>query len=195
MNIRDFLNALHPIPDAEIRKAMPLFYPRNLKAKETMIQVGETPTEIGVVEKGILRSVYSNDKGQEYVKGFIGVGQFVGPYVSLLMGEKSNLYIQAIEDSSLLCIKFTNLLQLYESHPAWQSMGRKVAETLLVQREKRTVQRLMLSATERYERFLSDFPTLIDRVPQLQIASYLGITPVALSRIRKNIKDDAMSKS
>jgi len=80
------------------------------------------------------------------------------------------------------------LQELYDRHPVWERIGRIKAERLAIQKEFREKEFLLDTAETRYRRFLKEFPDLTDRIPQYYIASYLGITDVALSRIRKKMK-------
>ena len=183
--LRIELNKLSPIPDEIWQKSVPFFYIKTFESQEYFQTPDVDPFEIGLVGDGLLRAFFTGANGKQMVKMFAGPGNFIGAYAALLSKTQSKLSIITEKKSFLFCIRFNDLEKLYKMHACWQEIGRKAAEQLLLNRERREYELLMLSALERYEAFLKEFPDLIDQVPQWQIASYLGITPVALSRIRK----------
>ena len=93
----------------------------------------------------------------------------------------------ALMDSELLVIRFRDFEALFDRHACWERVGRKIAEGMFISKERRERELLMLSAEERYRLFLGRYKHLEKRIPQYQIAAYLGITPVALSRIRRRL--------
>lgn len=112
----------------------------------------------------------------------------ISSYISILQQQASQLTIEALEDSEVLCFTAQTLQNLYESFPIYQIFGRKLAEYLAIGLEARMVSLLLDSPEERYIDLLnSNKKKIIARVPQHYIASYLGITPVSLSRIRNRI--------
>lgn len=192
--LRASLARLGPLPPAAWEPARPLFYMRKLGSGEVFVAAGDKAQEVGLLASGLLRAFYTDTEGRQTVKGFVQQGQFAAPYASLLQGLPANITIVAERESALFCIRWPDLQKLYGLHPAWQEIGRRTAETLLLAREKREHELLMLSALERYELFLKDFSALAGEIPQWQIASYLGITPVALSRIRRKRVSAAKKK-
>ncbi len=110
-----------------------------------------------------------------------------------LQRTESLLYLQALEDTTLLVIDHATYTELLARHVGWQVTARKLAELLFIIKEKREAELLLLSAPERYARFRRDFPGLEQRVNQYHIASYLGITPESLSRICAGLSHGAAS--
>lgn len=94
-----------------------------------------------------------------------------------------------MEDSTLITVDYETYQELLGSHTCWQIVARKLAEMVFILKEKREAELLLNSAPERYQQFLTDYPDLETRVPQYHIASYLGITPESLSRIRSILKE------
>jgi len=97
-------------------------------------------------------------------------------------------HIQAMEDSELLIGDYDRMKKLYARNAGWQELGRRIAENFYVGKERREYELLQLSASERYLMFDQEYPGLARRIPQYYVASYLGITPVALSRIVSRLK-------
>ena len=156
---------------------------RRLDKGDFLSKEGEKPSDFAIVRSGMLRFYYVDVDGAEATKAFRGPGELAAPYAELLMGIPSRTYIQAMEDSEVLVADFARLHGLFARHQSWQEVARLIAEHFYVIKERREFELLQLSAEERYERFTRDFPGLIGRVSQYHVASYLGITPVALSRI------------
>jgi CRP-like cAMP-binding protein len=127
---------------------------------------------------------YRDARGTEWTKAFCLAGTVVAAYSALLRGEPSRLSIQALEPSTLLVADFDSYQTLTAEHPCWQIVNRKLAEGLFIKKEQRESELLLDDASTRYQNFLDEYPGLEARVKQYHIASYLGITPVSLSRIR-----------
>jgi CRP-like cAMP-binding protein len=156
-------------------------------AKSFLVEQGTTVQQIHFVVRGIVKTMYIEKSGKEITKGFVSEGQICTPYVSILTGIPANFAMIALEDAETLSLEASVLSVLYISNPAWQEIGRKIAEGLLIERERREYQMLALTAEERYIEFRLYFPHLLDRIPQYEIASYLGITAVSLSQIRRKL--------
>lgn len=180
---KQLLQMVPTVPDAEWEVFRVQLAPRALKAGDSIARMGEVATEYGWVLAGVIRRYSVSAEGREVVKGFVEPGGFVGDYRSLLTGEPSDQTVEAMEPSQLLVGTYARFVSLYDRHPCWQQAGRKLAERFFLIRDQRETEFLTLSATERYERFLEQHSTLVGRVPQRQIASYLGVTPVSLSRL------------
>ncbi len=148
-------------------------------------QAGDRPTELQFVCAGLLRMYYLRPDGREFNKSFLADPSFAADMVSLLEGSPSRMYIQCLEDSYLLSWNYQNLTELYQADAYFQKLGRLMAEHLYVKKIKREAALLMDSAGQRYEDFLQEYGSLENRLPDYHIASYLGITPEALSRLKK----------
>ncbi|AKU92475.1 Crp/Fnr family transcriptional regulator [Vulgatibacter incomptus] len=183
-----YVRKLAPVPDEEWRFARTLFRPRRLGRGEYLTREGDVAVEFGWVLRGLVRKYYLGRNDGEVVRGFAAEGQLAGAYASLLSGAPSLLNVQALEETDLLVMDYSDFVQLYERHVCWQQLGRKVAESLLLEREEREHQLLRMNATDRYLSFRREQGDLVGRVPQHQIAAYLGITPVSLSRIIGQLK-------
>jgi CRP-like cAMP-binding protein len=155
-----------------------------IKKYDSFAKKGEYSKKIAFVESGILRAYYSNDKGEEYNKTFFTEGSFVGAYSSLVSGEKNLIDIDCLTDCKLSIAEFQNITQLYDKYPKIERLARILAEYFFVRKEKREIELATLEAKERYAIFQKEHPNLEQLIPQYHIASYLGITPTQLSRIR-----------
>jgi CRP-like cAMP-binding protein len=152
------------------------------------VRPGEPSGAVALVRSGLLRFYYTDTEGAEFTKAFRGPGELVAAFAELLLGLPSRTHIQAVEASVVLVADFARLDRALARFPAWQPLARLIAEHFYVVKEKREFELLQLSAEERYRRFVADSPELLGRLPQYSVASYLGVTPVALSRIVSRLK-------
>lgn len=152
------------------------------------LRAGEIPNLIGFNLSGLLRLFYVDNNGKEIIKHFCPENSLAISYGAFLLREESKIYIQALEDTKLLVLDYRTYVEFLESHTCWQIAERKFAQMLYILKEKREAELLLESAQERYLQFLADYPNLENRISQYHIASYLGIAPESLSRIRSNLK-------
>lgn len=146
--------------------------------------------ELIFLKQGLLRFYYCGDNGVESNKAFVTEDAFVGPLASSVLDLPVIFGIQALETSVCLTAKFTEFTALFAQDPIFERLGRLLAESLLVRKELRTRSLLLESSKDRYLNFLSQESHLVDRVPQYHIASYLGITEVSLSRLKKSLQKE-----
>lgn len=185
---RQVIQSFTAVPESEWAKTQQLFKPVSLNKGDFFVRAGEIPKTLGFVVTGLLRLFYIDINGTEFNKSFSAENGFIAAYTGLLLQEPSRLFIEALEDSQLLVADYAAYLTLAEGHNCWQIINRKIAENLFIKKEKRESELLLDNATTRYLTFLDEFPSLENRLRQYHIASYLGITPVALSRIRTQLK-------
>lgn len=181
------VRSLTPIPDDQIAKLSKVFHRSHLRAGDFLIQAGEIPTQIGFVVSGLLRLYYLNSAGIEFTKAFCPENHFVAAYSALLLNHPAQFYIEALEDTTLLLADYRDYTQLCAEDSCWQTLNCRFVEGLFIKKEKREAELLLTDATTRYQRFLTEYPDLEKRVKQYHIASYLGISPVSLSRIRRSL--------
>ncbi len=182
------MRSITDVPDAEAEKMAGIFRHEQLRKGRFFVRAGEHPRKIGFIVSGILRLYYLNDKGDEFTKAFCVENEMVAAYSALLLEEPSRLFIEALEDTSLLVASYESYKRISSGHICWNIINQTMAEALIVKKEKRESALLMDDAAKRYQKFLEDYPGLEAKVRQYYIASYLGITPVSLSRIRSKLK-------
>jgi len=176
------------IPIEERERLLKQLHPITVKKDDYFLRAGDIPQHIGFNVSGLLRLFYIDSDGTEFIKHFCMENTLVISYSAFLLRAESKIYIQAIEDTELLAISYNTYCELLDSHVCWQTVSRKLADLLYIIKEKREYELLMNSAQERYLQFLEDYPNLENRLNNYHIASYLGITPESLSRIRKNLR-------
>jgi CRP-like cAMP-binding protein len=185
---KEFLK-LAPIPDDEWNEFISLFKPRTIKKHEYFVHTGQYSTEFGFVEKGLVRFFYTTFEGEEFNQTFKKEGDLMMSFTSILLNEPSNFSIQALEDSVVHVADYKYFQNFYQKNPAWQELGRKIAEINFIIKTKKEEQFLLFNAQQRYENFLRDFAELAKRIPQMHLASYLGVSPETLNRIIKKARE------
>lgn len=163
------------------------FYEYQLDSGEFFLEAGEIAQYSGFVIEGVLREFFITLKGQEFNKNFNLEGEFSGSLFDLITEEPSTASIQALTPVRLLICRFADLQDLYNRHKEWERIGRLLAENLFMIKARREWEFLTLSAEQRYTLLTQRNPALENRISQYHLASYLGISPVSLSRIRRRM--------
>lgn len=171
------------MPPAQWEKAEALAKERKFARGEHFLEPGDPADRFGFVIQGVFRSYRLSASGEESVKAFRAEGELIGAYAELLQRIPSLTFIEALEESRALVVSTSDMEALEAGHACWSALARRVAEHQFILKERREQEFLDLSAEERLVRFQAEHPHLKDRVSQRDIAAYLGITPVALSRI------------
>lgn len=184
VKLEDTIKVFLDLDSESLAKFISLFTDVKFHKYDSFAQKGEYSKKIAFVESGVLRAFYSNENGEEYNKTFFTEGSFVGAYSSLVSGEQNLIDIDCLTDCSLYVADFQNITQLYDKYPIIERLARLLAEFFFVRKEKREIELVTLEAKERYTIFQKEHPKLEQLIPQYHIASYLGITPTQLSRIR-----------
>lgn len=159
---------------------------QHLKKGELLTRNGEICKQVSFINKGLMRMFYLVE-GKEISTGFMPEHNYLAQYDSFLTRQPSAGNIDALEDCELLNLSYDNMQALYNEKPIFQLCGRKIAELLFIMISSQTNSLLTLTPEERYKNVLEKQPFIIQRVPQYMIASYIGITPEHLSRLRKKM--------
>jgi CRP-like cAMP-binding protein len=175
------------IPDTEWQWFLSKLQFQKMCKNEYFIRSGEPARSIAFCVGGLFRFYYDTEHGSEINKSFCGRGEFVAAFSSLLLNVPSSLHIQALEDSELFILPYDVFVALDERHICWERLKYRLVEKLFIKKEQREKELLLCSAEQRYRLFTQEYTELHERIPQYHIAAYLGITPVALSRIRRRI--------
>lgn len=159
---------------------------KKLKKKQYLVQEGDIVRYDYFVNKGCLRTYTIDEKGLEHVVQFSIEDWWTGDMYSFLTQTPARYTIDAIEDSELLCLERNALEELYIKIPKFERFFRHLLQNAFVALQERIIGNLSQPADERYCTFITKYPDMEKRLPLKQIASYLGITPESLSRIRSN---------
>lgn len=175
------------LTNEELELCKTFFTPKKLRKKQYLLQEGDACKYIAFVEKGMLRSYTVDEKGHDHILQFAFEGWWISDQYSFFTGEPSIYNIDALEDSELLLLTRQAEEQLLTKIPTFERYFRILIQNSLIAMQRRVVGSMSKSAEERYGELVSSCPTIPRRVPQHMMASFLGITPETLSRIRKQI--------
>lgn len=186
-NIENYLAEYLNIPHIAAKMCSSFYTLQHVKKGEYLLQVGEVCRSTYFVEKGLLRMYSVDGNGKEHIVQFAPEQWLISDRSSLFFNEVSQYYIDAVEDSDVLLLThdfFTNMIANFPDSGA--------SNDLLLQKHIRNLQNRVNSllsdtAEQRYLKFIKMYPDLLQRVPQWMVASYLGITPESLSRVRKQL--------
>ena len=160
---------------------------RHYKAKTIIVTAGEISHYSYFVNSGLLRSFNINDNIVEHVLSFACEGWWIGDMYSLISQKPGYLFIEVLEDAEVVLLSKENQEILYQEIPKLERFFRILAENSLVAHQERLMDNLSLSAEERFDKFCKRYPTIIQRVPQKQIASYIGVTPEFFSKMKSRL--------
>lgn len=137
---------------------------------------------------GIFRLYYIDNEGNDFTKGFSTPGKFVISYSALVQKRPSFFHIEAVTEGDVLCFSYSQWRSLIESDIRWYPFAFKLVESVYIMKEMREKSFLLDDAKTRYVEFRRQFPDLETKVKQYHIASFLGISPETLSRVRRGLK-------
>lgn len=163
-------------------------YPiKKVKRDEFVLRANEFSKHTFFIEKGLLRQYSIDSKGKEHTISFAPENWFVSDRESVYFNSSSVYYIQAIEDSEIVMIDEDFITLLSDKIPRFTEFNNKLLHNHIRHLQNRIHMLLSSNAEERYLEFVKMYPDILLRVPQTMVASYLGITPESLSRVRKEL--------
>ncbi|TBM99393.1 Crp/Fnr family transcriptional regulator [Hyunsoonleella flava] len=158
----------------------------HFKKKEVIVKEGATSNYVYFVNDGILRSYYLKD-GEEVTTQFYFPNSYCSSYSSFLTQSKGRINIECLSDVELLALSYENVQRMYKSSTAFNTFGRRISEFLYIDFYKRSSSFLLDDAKTRYLTLLKERPEILKSIPNYMIASYIGITPESLSRLKKQL--------
>ena len=186
-NFRNHLSKILGVPIDSLEFCSSFYEVKQAKKNEIILREGEISDCTFFVEKGLLR-MYSIDKvGKEHVIQFAPENWIISETTSQLLNEKSRFYIEAIEESTIIVTREGFFEDLSKIYPDVAEKNQRLMFNHIKNLQNRVNALISTTAEERYLEFLKKYPNLILRAPQWMVASYLGITPESLSRVRKEL--------
>ncbi|OXB00491.1 cyclic nucleotide-binding protein [Flavobacterium oncorhynchi] len=184
---KTILNSLR-LPEKELEELSNICEHKIMDKGDYFIAAGQIPRKMAFVFKGLFRYVYSNENGNEFTKSIITENNFISSYSAMIHNSTSYFSVEVLEEAEILEIDYLRWLEMKEKNSFWSVFLLQILEKAFCVKEKRERELLLLDAEKRYEIFVAEFPNLENRVSQQIIASYLGIQPESLSRIRRKFK-------
>jgi CRP-like cAMP-binding protein len=180
----NFFNSMITLSEEETKLVIEKFHPRLYRKKQYVLQEGDVCSHMNFIVKGCLRMYKIDDAGNTHVLQFAAENNWITDLGSFYSEEPAELAIDALEDTMALQIHHNDLLVLYTLEPKFHRIFRVLIENSHVSLQKRLLLTISSTAEDRYQYFINTYPQLVNRLPQLQIASFLGITAEFLSRLR-----------
>ncbi|MCF0070173.1 Crp/Fnr family transcriptional regulator [Dyadobacter sp. CY261] len=178
------------LTDAEQTRFISILKIRKLLPRQYLVQQGDVCQYESYVCKGFLRSFYVDERGNDHTLHFAMEDWWISDSTSFHLQIPATRNIVALEASVLLQVEKNDLEQLYQDVPAFERFWRILEQKGGIAQDQRILNAISMTGAERYQALIAKYPTLEQRMPQRHIASYLGITPVFLSQIRKQSSRD-----
>ena len=164
-----------------------LFRLQNYEEGEHWIQAGDIAQDTCFIANGLFRVYYIDQAGNEVNQHFYQANEMIAPVSVMLNNEPCQYYVQALEPSQVLLANFNSLYEVGKDNPEWLRLENKILQTVFLKTAKREAKLLLGNGEQRYKWFLKEYQELAEKLPQYHIASFLGLTPVSLSRLRKKM--------
>jgi CRP-like cAMP-binding protein len=183
----DYFENHLPLTEEEKSVVQAVFKERRIKRRQFILQEGDVCRHNTFIVAGCFRMYMVDPNGKEHNLQFARENWWIGDIGSFHSEKSSRLYIQAMENSVILQVKKEDQLKLFVDYPKFNRIFRILAENAMVSLQNRILQNISSTAEERYLDFVECYPHFFYRISNVQIASYLGVTPEFLSTIRKKI--------
>ncbi|HRD44452.1 MAG TPA: Crp/Fnr family transcriptional regulator [Ferruginibacter sp.] len=184
---KQYLKDKARVTDAQFRQLEKLLGEKKIEKADFLLRQGEVCDKVFFVEKGLLRAYKVDDEGKEHINQFAPENWFITDRSSILFNHPSEYFIDALEDSELIVFENEFLIEASNISTSFREYNKNLLHNHIRQLQKRIDSLLGLPAEKRYLDFVDTYFNLTLRVPQWMIASYLGISPESLSRVRKKL--------
>lgn len=185
----NYANKITPVSRETFELIKPHLTSLSVKANTILCNAGDEPSNLFFIISGVARTSTVSENGKIFTRSLHTSDQFLGPYSNLIKNEKSTLVYEALTDCEIIQSSHKDILKKFGHLPEMMLFEIKMLQHLYCDMEKTIISLGTLNAKERYLKLLKRFSGIEELIPQYQIASYLGVTPIQLSRIRKSISN------
>ncbi len=185
--IEKYLSEILQVPFDQLRTCSPFYTIKEYRKGDFLLRAGEVCRHNFFVEEGLLRMYSIDQQGKEHIIQFAPEMWIMSDRSSLFFKEKSKYFIEAVEDSTVLLLSPDFFVDIKKQFPGAVSDNDLLLQRHILSLQNRVNSLLADSAEKRYLDFIKMYPDIMSRVPQWMVASYLGITPESLSRVRKEL--------
>ena len=187
-HLEQTLNKYAPLSPQALKRYFSACQYTHIAKGTTLYAIGEIPSSFAFIHKGLMRAYLIDEEGNEFNKNFFAEGRFPGSMSALLNNETSFLAIEALEDSEIIIIDFKQFrFKLFADNELMAFHINYLEQHWLLEKEPKEIGYLQHAAKQRYLMFLDKYESILSRLPQYHIASYLGVTPTQLSRVKKDL--------
>ena len=185
----EVLNKISPIQKEQWIDIKTYFKEKTIYKDDHLFKIDDDVKDFYFLLNGIARYYYLTLEGKDFNKSFAYKKGHLLSSISSVIGQgKSPFSVEVLSDQfTVLYISYEEFINIGYKYKDWHKLTLKIYENLIIKKEKREADFLLLNATQRYEKFLNDYEEIVNIIPNYQIASFLGITQIALSRIRKKL--------
>ena len=164
-----------------------LFRLQKFDVGDHWIQAGDVAQDTCFIANGLFRVYYIDQAGNEVNQNFYEANEMIAPVSVMISNEPCQYYVQALEPCQVLLANFSDLYEAGKDNAEWLRLENKIMQTVFLKTARREAKLLLGNGEQRYKWFLKEYPELAEKLPQYHIASFLGLTPVSLSRLRKKV--------
>lgn len=186
-SLNDFLKNFNFIPEDSKQAFLKLAKPVTFHKNEILTKTGEIAKKFYIIKKGIVRSYHIDENGKDHIRSFFTAGRTTGSLGSLISKQPSKLSYDCLTDCEFYEFNFNEIKELIEKDPNILMLYSKVLENIYFYMESKIYDLSVLNGTQRYLKLQDQIPDIETLIPQYHIASYLNVSAVQLSRIRKEI--------
>ncbi|WP_234572506.1 Crp/Fnr family transcriptional regulator [Rhodohalobacter sp. 614A] len=180
------IKTITDLPPGQEDKFKALLSIKHIKRGGFFVKAGRVSRNIAFVQEGLFRYFYTTEEGVEFTKGFFDSRSVLSAYDAILENNPAHYSIEVLEDAIIETVDYDKFRQLFSEDPCWNEFLVALLQKGYVTKVRREREFLLMDAEQRYRTFLKRYPDLEKRIKQHIIASYIGIAPESLSRIRKN---------
>lgn len=183
--IKEAISQMINASDEELNNFLEEAIVKTVKRNTILSQPNVIPNEIFFIKKGIIRILITDNEGSDHTIYFAMENQFVADYTNFIESQPSIYTLQAVEETEMVVLPRSAIEWGYKHLKEGQKMGRLIAEYYFIYHDNRIKNLYVRTPKERYDHITDVYPNIHNRVPQHMIASYLGVTPIHLSRLKK----------